>query len=228
MAEEKAKEAPKAEAGKDAGAAEGKPAKKGLNKKVLIIAAIVVADLGLMAGVGLFIVNKLKGGPDPAVEAIKKQEEEERLRREEATRIGHVLPKPLPFTVNIAGTDGESHFLKCAIQLEWEGIHGEEAGGGGHGGGPALDATGHEIEKRMPKITDIIINILSSQSYADLMQPSGKQKIKEAIVTEINAILPAPAPHGDGKEKDDHGGHAADPSGEGKIRNAFFTEFIVQ
>jgi flagellar basal body-associated protein FliL len=230
MAEEKAKEAPKAEAGKAGEAEGGKPAKKGINKKALIIAGIVVADLGLMAGLGLFIVNKLKGGPDPAVEALRKQEEEERLRREEATRIGHVLPKPLPFTVNIAGTDGESHFLKCAIQLEWEGVHGEEAGGGGgHGGGPALDATGQEIEKRMPKITDIIINILSSQSYADLMQPSGKQKIKEAIVTEINSILPAPAPGGDGKKKeDDHGGHGAAQSGEGKIRNAFFTEFIVQ
>lgn len=230
MAEEKAKEAPKAEAGKDGEAAGGKPAKKGFNKKALIIAGIVVADLGLMAGVGLFIVNKLKGGPDPAVEAIRKQEEEERRRREEATRIGHVLPKPLPFTVNISGTDGESHFLKCAIQLEWEGAHGEEAGGGGHGGGAALDATGLEIEKRMPKITDIIINILSSQSYAELMQPSGKLKIKEAIVTEINAILPAPAPGGDGRKAEDHGagdGHSAG-SGEGKIRNAFFTEFIVQ
>lgn len=227
MAEEKPKEAPKAEKGKE-GEEAAKPAKKGLNKKVLIIAGIILADLGLMAGVGFWIVGKLKTGPDPAVEALKKHEEEEKARKEAITRIGHVLPKPLPFTVNIGGGAGESHYLKCAIQLEWEGDHGADAGGGGgHGGGAALDATGQEIEKRMAKITDIIINILSAQTYAELMKPAGKQKIKEAIVAEINAILPEPAPVEGEKEHEEaaHGGH---DEARGKIRNAFFTEFIVQ
>lgn len=227
MAEEKTKEAPKADKAKD-GEADPKPARKGLNKKALIIAGIVIADLGLMAGLGFYIVGRLKAGagPDPAAEAIRKQEEEEKKRKEAVTRIGHVLPKPLPFTVNINGNAGESHYLKCAIQLEWDGVHGAEegGGGGGHGGGTALDATGQEIEKRMPKITDIIINILSSQSYADLMKPAGKQKIKEAIVAEVNAILPEPA-HAEGEEPGDGGAHAGP---QGRIRNAFFTEFIVQ
>lgn len=237
MSDEK-KEAPKAEAGKGKEDAEGeaKPAKKGLNKKVLIIAGIVVADIALMAGLGLFIVGKMKKtGPDPAVEALKKHEEEARKAREEVTRIGHVLPKPLPFTVNITGSDGESHFLKCAINLEWEAAHsGAPGGGGGHGAAPAgLDATGQEIEKRMPKITDIIINILSAQSYEDLMKPAGKQRIKEAIVREINAILPEPAPPAEGEEQppaeaEGHGAQGGHHGAEGKIRNAFFTEFIVQ
>lgn len=228
MAEEKAKEAPaKPEKGKE-GEDAGKKPKKALNKKALIIAAIVVADLGLMAGLGFFIVGKLKGGagPDPAVEALKKHEEEERLRKEEVTRIGHVLPKPLPFTVNINGEGGESHYLKCAIQLEWEGAGAAPGGGGAHGAPAGPDPVGLEIEKRMPKITDIIINILSSQTHADLLRPAGKQKIKESIVSEINAILPEPAPH-EGEEKPKEDAHAAHgPSG--KLRNAFFTEFIVQ
>ena len=219
MADEKTKGAPKD--GKEGDAA-AKPAKKLLNKKVIMIAAILVADLGIMAGLGFFIVGKLKGEgakPDPAIEAQKLQEEHEKHKKESLTKIGMVLPKPLPFTVNIAGQP-EPHYLKCAVQLEWEGE--EVAGGGGEGKGPALDETGKEIEKRMPKITDIIINVLSSQAYAELLKPSGKQKIKEAIVTEINAILPEPVP--DPKKKKKEG----EEEPNGKLTNAFFTEFIVQ
>jgi flagellar basal body-associated protein FliL len=228
MAEEKPKGDEK---GKDEGgdkAASAKGANKPFNKKILIIAGVIVADLAIMGGLGLFIVGKLKkpAEVDPAIEALKKQEEEEAEKKHNLTKIGMVLPKPLPFTVNIPGAQGQSHYLKCSIQFEWDGVESAE-GGGEHGAGPALDATGNEIVKRMPKITDIIINILSSQSYDELLKPSGKQKMKEAIVTEINAILPEP--HLDPKEeekrkKDPH----AEPPPSGKLRNAFFTEFIVQ
>ena len=224
MSEEKPKE------GGEKKAEEGdkKAAKKPLNKKLLIIIGVVVADLAIMAGLGMFIVGKLKkpAEVDPAIEAAKKQEEEEAEKHHNLTKIGMVLPKPLPFTVNIPGTP--PHYLKCSIQFEWDGEEHEGGGGGEHGGGaPALDATGNAIMQRMPKITDIIINILSSQSYDELLKASGKQKMKEAIVTEINAILPEP--HVDPKEeekrkKDPHAG----PPPSGKLRNAFFTEFIVQ
>jgi flagellar basal body-associated protein FliL len=222
MSEEKPKGAAPAAEGKEGDAADPKAAKKGPNKKIIIIAAILVADIGIMAGLGMFIVGKLKGGdkPDPVAEAQHEQEEHEKHKKEQMTKIGMVLPKPLPFTVNIGG-QAESHYLKCSIQLEWEG---EEAKGGGEAkeGAAALDATGTEITKRMPKITDIIINILSSQSYAELLKPSGKQKIKESIVTEINAILPEPK-HDEKKKKKE-----GEEEPTGKLTNAFFTEFIVQ
>ena len=212
MSEEKTKAAAAPAVGGKDGEAAKAPAKKRLNKKYLVIGGILVADLAIMAGLGFFIVSKLKG-EDPAVKAQEEEAEHEKKKKEMMTKIGKVLPKPLAFTVNIAGQgQGEGHYLKCAIQLEWEG---EEKEGGGEGEGAAM-GVGKEIEKRMPKITDIIINILSAQTYADLLKPSGKQKIKESIVTEINAILPAP----EGKEKE-HGG-------DGKLRNAFFTEFLVQ
>ncbi|MEO7426399.1 MAG: flagellar basal body-associated FliL family protein, partial [Fibrobacteria bacterium] len=194
MAEEKAKGGAPAAEEKSEGANK-KPAKKPFNKKIAIIAAILVADLGIMAGLAFFIVGKLKGNePDPMAAAKQEREEAENAEKEKKhlmTKIGMVLPKPLPFTVNIVGAaGGAGHYLKCAIQLEWDGVEAE--GGGEHGGAAPLDATGTEIVKRMPKITDIIINILSSQSYEELLRPSGKQKMKEAIVTEINAILPDP------------------------------------
>jgi flagellar basal body-associated protein FliL len=228
MSEEKPKGGEAATDEKAEGAGK-KAAKKPFNKKILVIAGILVADIGIMAGLGFFIVGKLKGGPqvDPVAEARRQQEEAEKAKKEQLTKIGMVLPKPLPFTVNIGGASG-SHYLKCSIQLEWDGHEAEGGGGGEHGGGaPALDATGNAIMQRMAKITDIIITILSSQSYEDLLKPAGKQKIKEAIVTEINAILPEPAPDGHEekkKKKDEHEG----PPPSGKLRNAFFTEFIVQ
>lgn len=227
MSEEKPKggEAGPAEKGEKGEGGDKKAAKKPMNKKIIIIAAVLVADLGIMAGLGFFIVGKLKGETvvDPAIEAAKHHEEAEKEKKHELTKIGMVLPKPLPFTVNIPGTP--PHYLKCAIQFEWDGE--EHAGGGGHGAPAALDHTGEEIMKRMPKITDIIINILSSQTYEDLLKPSGKQKMKEAIVTEINAILPEPHldPEAEKKRKEDP--HAGPPP-SGKLRNAFFTEFIVQ
>jgi flagellar basal body-associated protein FliL len=227
MSEEKPKADDKA---KEEGG-DKKPAKKPFNKKILVIAGVIVADLAIMAGLGMFIVGKLKkpAEPDPAAEALRKHEEEEAEKKLSLTKIGMVLPKPLTFTVNIPGPPGQAHYLKCAIQLEWDGEEHAGGGGGGHGGGgaPALDATGNEIMKRMPKITDIIINILSSQSYDELLKPAGKQKMKEAIVTEINAILPEPHVDPEEEEKRKKDPHAGPPP-SGKLRNAFFTEFIVQ
>ena len=186
------------------------PAAGGSKKKMMIIGGILAADLLLLVGVALFIVSRLKT-PDHAVEAKSRQMEEEKKKQEEFTRIGKTLPKPLVFTVNIGPAGGE-HYLKCSVQLEWDAAaaEGEEAkaeGGGEHGGGAALDPLGKEIDLRKDKISDIIINILSSQPYEELLRPAGKQKMKESMVSEINGIL---------------------PTEHGRLRNAYFTEFIVQ
>jgi flagellar basal body-associated protein FliL len=209
MAEEKAEAAPKA-----GGDAKSDPAAKAGKKKLIIIAVVIVVDLLLMGGAAMFIVSKLKP-KDTTAEDHKAQEEAEQKAHEALTKIGHTLPKPLNFTVNIAGsTPEDTHYLKCALQLEWDAAaHGEgeeAAAGGGHGGGAAAgptDPLGLAIVERMPKISDIVINILSSQPYSELLKASGKQKLKESIIAEVNAILPT------------HHGH---------LKNVFFTEFIVQ
>jgi flagellar basal body-associated protein FliL len=211
MAEEKADAAPK-----EGGDAKTEAPAKAGKKKLIIIAVILVADLVLMGAAAMFIVSKLKP-KDTTAEDHKAKEEEELKAHEALTKIGHTLPKPLAFTVNIAGsTPEETHYLKCALQLEWEAAHHGEgaeeaaAGGGGHGGGGAAgptDPLGLAIVERMPKITDIVINILSSQPYAELLKASGKQKLKESIIAEVNAIL---------------------PTQHGHLKNVFFTEFIVQ
>jgi flagellar FliL protein len=200
MAEEQAEE--KKEAAPDATKADG-----GAKKKMIIIATVIVIDLLLMGGVAYFIVGRLKG-EDPAAAEQSRLEEEAKSHEAEAHSVGHHLLKPLALTVNV-GRPGEDHYLKCGIQLEWHVAEGlEEAVGGGHGGAAGLtDPLGIEIEHRMSRITDIIIGILSSQSYEELLSAAGKQKMKEAIVTELNAVLP--------EEK-------------GRVHNAYFTEFLVQ
>ncbi len=202
MADEKPEE-------KKEAAAEAPKTDGGAKKKMIVIAAVIVVDLLLMAGVAYFIVGRLKG-EDPALEEQKRLEEEAKAHEASAHQVGHHLLKPLGLTVNV-GRPGEDHYLKCGIQLEWhvaEGLEEAGGGGGGHGGGGGLtDPLGIEIEHRMARITDIIIGILSSQSYEELLSPAGKQKMKEAIVTEVNAILP--------EEK-------------GRLHNAYFTEFLVQ
>ncbi len=173
-------------------AAPPEEAKPKAGKKIILIAAVLIIDLVVMAGIAFYIVGKLKGD-DVSEAAIKEQEESESKAQQLHTQMGMVLPAPVELTVNIVGTTGASHYLKCAVQLEWDDI--------GH---PLLIA---EIARRMPKIKDLIINILSSQTYEDLLKPAGKKRIQETIVSDVNAILP-----GD----------------QGKIRNAFFTEFLVQ
>ncbi len=167
-------------------------AKPKAGKKILIISAVLIVDLVVMAGIAFYIVGKLKSD-EVGEAALKEQEEASKKAQEMHTQMGMVLPKPLELTVNITGETGQPHYLKCAVQLEWDDV--------GH---PLLVA---EISRRLPKITDMIINILSAHTYEEMLKPAGKKRIQETIVSDVNAIL---------------------PEAQGKIRNAFFTEFLVQ
>ncbi len=74
------------------------------------------------------------------------------------------------------------------------------------------DATAHPklgeaLNARMPRISDRAILILSSQTMEKLLRPDGKEFIRESLVKDVNAMLP---------EK------------EGRIRSAYFTEFLLQ
>lgn len=160
-------------------------------KKLIIIASIIFGVILLQIGTALLFVHWVKK-EDPAVEALRKIEEDEKAKIEMLTKIGTVLEKPIVATVNIDGPSG-SHYLKTSIQLEWDGGQYVELGAA--------------IAERTAKIQDIIINILSTQKMSDLLSSTGKKRIRDAIKTEINAIIP--------KEK-------------GNISNVFFQEFIIQ
>ncbi|MCK9362257.1 MAG: flagellar basal body-associated FliL family protein [Syntrophales bacterium] len=92
-----------------------------------------------------------------------------------------------PFIVNLAENQGE-RFLKIVIQLELS--------------DPAIIA---DMEILKPKIRDNLLDLLTAKTYAELMEPAGKQRLRDEIVLRLNSFLT-----------------------KGKVLKVYFTEFIVQ
>ena len=91
------------------------------------------------------------------------------------------------FIVNIADTNG-SRYLKLVVQLE------------------VSDQTVvPELEQLKPKLRDTILDLLSPKTYQDLMELSGKQRLREDIAGRVNNILT-----------------------KGKVTKVYFTDFVIQ
>ncbi len=92
-----------------------------------------------------------------------------------------------PFVVNIAETNGE-RYLKIVIQLE-----------------TSDPGVGPELEQIKPRIRDSILDLLTPKTFKDIMDLSGKQRLREDIAGRINNILQ-----------------------RGKVTRVYFTEFVIQ
>lgn len=97
-----------------------------------------------------------------------------------------ILPMD-PFVINIAETNGE-RYLRIVIQLE-----------------VSDPAVGAELEQLKPRIRDSILDLLTPKTYKDLMDLSGKQRLREDIAGRINNILQ-----------------------RGKVTKVYFTDFVIQ
>lgn len=62
-----------------------------------------------------------------------------------------------------------------------------------------------ELDTKKPVFRDIIIRILSSKSLEEISTIKGKEKLKEQIVSDLNQRLK-----------------------DGKVKNVYFTDFVVQ
>ncbi|MDD5051510.1 MAG: flagellar basal body-associated protein FliL [Sulfuricurvum sp.] len=62
-----------------------------------------------------------------------------------------------------------------------------------------------ELEEKKPVFRDIIIRILSSKSLEEISTIKGKEKLKQEIVHDLNTRLK-----------------------DGKVKNVYFTDFVVQ
>jgi flagellar FliL protein len=67
------------------------------------------------------------------------------------------------------------------------------------------DLTEEEMEKKNPKIRDSLIVLLSSKKYEEIGSLEGKARLREEILFRLNRIL-----------------------GEGKAKEVYFTDFVVQ
>ena len=65
--------------------------------------------------------------------------------------------------------------------------------------------TAREIDNRLPHVMDLLITISSSKNLDDISTISGKNMFRQEIIDRLNMLLPS-----------------------GKIRNVYFTEFVVQ
>ncbi len=100
--------------------------------------------------------------------------------------IGTLWPME-PYIVNLRDNNGE-RYLKVVLQLEMS--------------APELLT---ELNLLKPKLRDSTLDLLSSKSYQELQEFSGKQKLREDIMMRLNSFLTS-----------------------GKIVRIYFTDFVIQ
>jgi flagellar FliL protein len=162
----------------------------GGNKLILIIIVILLLLLLVIGGLVAYFLLSSNDNPDeqnPDKKVEQKADTKQEVKKDtEALEIGPIYPLD-PFTVNLKSVNG-TRYLKCTINLE-------------------IDSpdTQPELDKIKPAIRDVIIRILSSKTVPEISTAKGKEKLKEELKKNINAILP-----------------------KGEIKHVYFTAFVIQ
>jgi flagellar FliL protein len=171
---------------------EGKKSDGG-NKLILIIIVILLLLLLVIGGLVayfLLVGDNPKENPNnpnnPQAQNQKVEQKAEVKKDTSALEIGPIYPLD-PFTVNLKSASG-TRYLKCTINLEID-----------------SPETQPELDKIKPAVRDVIIRILSSKTVPEISTAKGKEKLKEELKKNINAILP-----------------------KGEIKHVYFTAFVIQ
>ncbi len=114
---------------------------------------------------------------------IKKAKVSEPVKKPEVVTIWPMEA----FVVNIADVAGE-RYLKLVVQLEVS--------------DPGAVA---ELEQIKPRLRDSILDLLAPKTLKELMELTGKQRLREDIAGRVNNVLT-----------------------RGKVTRVYFTEFVVQ
>ena len=145
---------------------------------MLKIIIIVVVVLALLGGGGAAAYFLLFKAKSQTAE--KKQEAKPQV----------VVFWPMdPFIVNLIDNEGE-RYLKVVMQLEL-----------------SDQLMVEEVKKINPKIRDAILELLSAKTYKEMIDPLGKQRLRDEIVMRANLIINSP---------------------KGKVVKVYFTEFVIQ
>jgi len=156
--------------------------KEGGSKLLLIIIIVLLLLLLVIGGVVAYFLLSSNDQQQPQ----EPQKVEKKHKVSDMSEIGPIYPLD-PFIVNLVSSNAD-RYLKCKIDLELD--------------SPDLQK---EIDKKLPAIRDMIIQILSSKSVEEIQTAKGKEKLKEEIKRKINSILTT-----------------------GEIRHVYFTEFVIQ
>ncbi len=146
-------------------------------KKMLFI-LIGVVGLLVVGGGGFFAYTKFFASPPVAEEAP--------LPEEVPEAVGEMFAMK-PFVVNLADPKAK-RYLKIQMSLEVESVE-------------ALE----KITKLEPRLQDIVIMMLTSLSFEEVMTPEGKLRIRDELHERFSQVT---RPY--------------------KVINIYFTEFVVQ
>jgi flagellar FliL protein len=151
--------------------------KKGSKKLLVLILGVVV--LLVLAGGGYFAYTKFLAPPPPPIT-------EAEHAAEPGESVGEIIDLE-PFVVNLTDPKG-NRYLKMKISLEVESIEVAE-----------------RVKKVTPKLRDIVIMMLTSLSFEEVMTPEGKLRIRDELLERFSRI-----------------------TRPDKIKNIYFSEFVVQ
>ena len=158
--------------------------KKSGGSKLLLV--IIIILLLLLLVIGGLVAYFLLSGNSNQQQPQQAQKIEQKHKEAALAQIGPIYPLD-PFIVNLVSSNAD-RYLKCKIDLELD--------------SPNLQK---EIDKKLPAIRDMIIQILSSKTVEEIQTARGKEKLKEEIKRKLNSILTT-----------------------GEIRHIYFTQFVIQ
>ncbi|HIJ77737.1 MAG: flagellar basal body-associated FliL family protein [Desulfobulbaceae bacterium] len=164
---------------KDAQAAENTESPKPKSKMMFFIALGI--GILLIGGGGFFAYSKFLA-QKPAIEENAESADEKNL----GSPIGEIYALE-PFVVNLADPKGK-RYLKVKIEIELE--------------NPESAAKAALVA---PKLRDMVIMMLTSLGFEEVMTPEGKIRIRDELLERFNQIM-----------RPD------------RIKNIYFTEFVVQ
>jgi len=178
---------------------ESKPKKK----KPPILLIIVILNVVIMIGLLVYLVLRMPSGntPPPApaeggevapaaagsASAEKSTESSKKKENAADVPLSELIYKFKTFIVNLNEISG-TRYLKTVVEIEMSNVELKE-----------------EIEAKKPRLTDLVIDYLSSLSYADTQGMSGKEEIRESLRHRINQVLK-----------------------KGRVKRVYFTEFVIQ
>ena len=157
---------------------EGAGAKKKSKLMLFVILGVVVL---LLAGGGFYAYTTFLA-PKPQPTEATTQVKPEQL----TDAVGEMFALE-PFVVNLSDPQAK-RYLKVAISLELE-------------SSDAVD----RATKMVPKLRDMVITLLTSLTFEEVMTPEGKIQIRDELLERFNQIL-----------RPD------------RVRNIYFTDFVVQ
>lgn len=158
--------------------AKGEGAEEKPKKKGMLF--IIIGVLVVVLGGGGFFAYKKFMAPPPEVSA------EEHVKKEHVEEEGEMFALE-PFLVNLSDPKGK-RYLKVTITMEL-----------------LTPEAVAKAEKMVPKMRDMVIMILTSLSFEEVMTPEGKIRVREELFERFNLVL---RPE--------------------RVKEIFFTDFVVQ